>query len=183
MARLVAPPPRQVMAAAIESASFEEEQLPNKRESMIWKPRKECLLKNIPNVLDSEPEESEFSDISQNENDVSGSPVDCVRIHSDLEDLDDDVSGMPEAVTFLELQTASVYKIEEDWDKELEESECNPYDAGDLYCGSFQENNLLTSYSWREDLFYNPSCHHAACVAFTPPVRMTEPGQFDDADE
>ncbi|XP_076209862.1 coordinator of PRMT5 and differentiation stimulator isoform X1 [Aptenodytes patagonicus] len=182
MARLVAPPPRQVMAAAIESANFEEEQLPNKRETMTWRPRKECLLKNIPNVLDSESEESEFSDISHNENDVSGSPVDCVHLRPDLEDLGGEVSSMPEAVTFPELQTASVYEVE-DWDKELEDSECNPYDAGDLYCGSFQENNLLASYSWREDSFYNPGCHHAACLAFTPPVRMTEAGQFDDADE
>ncbi|KAM6345053.1 coordinator of PRMT5 and differentiation stimulator [Alca torda] len=150
---------------------------------MIWKPRKECLLKNIPNVLDSESEESEFSDNSHNENDVSGSPVDCVHIHSDLEDLDGEVSSMSEAVTFPELQTASLYEAEEDWDKELENSECNPYDAGDLHCGSFQENNLLASYSWREDSFYNPSCHHAACFAFTSPVRMTETGQFDDADE
>ncbi|KAM6049973.1 coordinator of PRMT5 and differentiation stimulator isoform 2-T2 [Theristicus caerulescens] len=170
------------MAAAIESASFEEEQLPNKRETITWKPRKECLLKNIPNVLDNESEESEFSDISHNENDVSGSPVDGVHIHPDLEDLGGEVSSMPEAVTFPELQTASVYEVE-DWDKELEDSECNPYDAGDLHCGSFQENNLLASYSWREDSFYNPGCHHAACLAFTPPVRMTETGQFDDADE
>ncbi|XP_054702826.1 coordinator of PRMT5 and differentiation stimulator isoform X2 [Grus americana] len=182
------------MAAAIESTSFEEEQLPNERKTMTWKPRKdkpkilgqnkadECLLKNIPNVLDSESEESEFSDTSHNENDVSGSPVDSVHIHPDLEDLGGEVSSMPEAVTFPELQTASVYGVE-DWDKELEDSECNPYDAGDLHCGSFQENNLLASYSWREDSFYNPGCHHAACLAFTPPVRMTETGQFDDADE
>ncbi|XP_055651348.1 coordinator of PRMT5 and differentiation stimulator isoform X1 [Falco peregrinus] len=181
MARLLAPPPRQVMAAVIESASFDEEQLSNKIETMTWKPRKECPLKNIPSVLDSESEESEFSDTSHNEN-VSGSPVDCAHIHPDLEDLDGEVSGMPEAVTFPELQTATVYEVE-DWDKELEESESNPYDAGDLHCGSFQESNLLASYSWREDSFYNPGCHHAACLVFTPPVRMTETGQFDDADE
>ncbi|KAM9639683.1 coordinator of PRMT5 and differentiation stimulator isoform 1-T3 [Morphnus guianensis] len=170
------------MAAAIESPSFEEEQLPNKRETMTWKPRKECLRKNIPHVLDSESEESEFSDTSHNENDVSDSPVDCVDIRPDLEDLGGEVCSMPEGVTFPEQQTVSVYEVE-DWDKELEDSECNPYDAGDLHCGSFQENNLLASYSWREDSFYNPGCHHAACLAFTPPVRMTEAGQFDDADE
>ncbi|NWW98426.1 COPRS protein, partial [Caloenas nicobarica] len=89
---------------------------------------------------------------------------------------------MLEAVTFPELQTASVYEVE-DWDKELEDSECSPYDAGDLCCGSFQENNLLASYSWREDSFYNPGCHHAASLTFTPPVRVTEIGQFDDAEE
>ncbi|XP_009953118.1 PREDICTED: coordinator of PRMT5 and differentiation stimulator [Leptosomus discolor] len=182
------------MAAAIESTSFEEEQLSNKRETMTWKPRKgkpkilgqnkaeEHLLKSIPNVLDNESEQSGLSDTSHNENDVSGSPVDYAHTHSDLEDLGSEDSSMPEAVTFPEMQTASVYEAE-DWDKELEDSECDPYDAADLHCGSFQENNLLVSYSWQEDSFYNPGCHHAACLAFTPPVRVTETGQFDDADE
>ncbi|NXX23089.1 COPRS protein, partial [Podargus strigoides] len=89
---------------------------------------------------------------------------------------------MPEAVTFPELQTTSVYEAE-DWDAELEDSESNPYDAADVYCGSFQENNLLASDSRREDSFYNPGCHHRDCIAFTRPVRVTESGQFDDADE
>lgn len=56
-------------------------------------------------------------------------------------------------------------------------------DADDFHCGSFQENNPLASYSWQEDSFYIPGCHHAASLAFTPPFRMTETGQFDDADE
>ncbi|XP_061867155.1 coordinator of PRMT5 and differentiation stimulator [Colius striatus] len=176
MARHEAPPPWQVMAAAIDSISFDEEQLPNKRETMTWKPQKEYLLKNIPNVLDSEFEESEFSDTCHDEGDVSGFPFDS----GDLEDLDGEVSSMPVAVTFSKLQTSSEL---EDWDKELEDSECSPYDDGDLHCGSFQENNLLASYSWQEDSFYNPGCHHAACIAFTPPVRVTVFGQFDDADE
>lgn len=97
----------------------------------------ECLLKNIPNVLDSESEESEFSDIFHNENDVSGSPVDCFHIRFDLEDLDGEVAGMPEAITFPELQTASVYEAE-DWDKELEDSECNPYGEYKFTCASFE---------------------------------------------
>ncbi|XP_075297290.1 coordinator of PRMT5 and differentiation stimulator [Opisthocomus hoazin] len=161
------------MAAATESTSFEEEQLPSKRETMTWKPRKECLLENIPNVQ-NESGESEFSDSSHDEEDVSSSSVDCVHILPDLEELGGEVSSMLEAVTFQEV---------EDWDKELEESECNPYDADDLYCGSFQENNLLASCSQQEDLFYSPCCHHAAHLNFTQPVRMTEFGQFDDADE
>ncbi|NXY85280.1 COPRS protein, partial [Alcedo cyanopectus] len=78
--------------------------------------------------------------------------------------------------------SAAVHEAE-DWDKELEDSESNPYDAGDFHCGSFQENNLLASYSWQENWFYNPECHHAACLTFTPPGRMTETGQFDDAEE
>ncbi|XP_030362513.1 coordinator of PRMT5 and differentiation stimulator [Strigops habroptila] len=179
------------MAGAIESESFKEEQLLNKRETMTWKPRKgkpemlgqnkvECLLKNMPNVPDSESEESEFSDTSHNENGIGGSPAHCVHAHADLEDLDEEVSTMSVAVTSPELQTAAVHDVE-DWDKELEDY--NPYDAGDFHCGSFQENNPLASYSWQEDSFYNPGCHHAASLAFTPPFRMTETGQFDDADE
>ncbi|NWV02013.1 COPRS protein, partial [Upupa epops] len=89
---------------------------------------------------------------------------------------------VPDAVTFPELQTAPVYEAE-DWDKELEEADCNPYDAEDFYCGNFQKNNLLASCVWQEDSFYNPSCHHAACLVFTPPIKITETGQFDDADE
>ncbi|KAM8992485.1 coordinator of PRMT5 and differentiation stimulator isoform 1-T2 [Ara ararauna] len=168
------------MAGAIESESFEEERLLNERETMTWKPREERLLKNIPDVRDSESEESEFSDTSHNESDTDGSPARAVRAHSDLEDLDGEVSSTSVAVTYPELQTAAVHEVE-DWDKELEDY--NPYDAGDFHCGSFQENNPLASYSWQEDSFYIPDCHHAASLAFTPPFRMTETGQFDDADE
>ncbi|XP_061233323.1 coordinator of PRMT5 and differentiation stimulator isoform X2 [Neopsephotus bourkii] len=168
------------MAGAIESESFEEERLQNERETMTWKPRKERLLKNIPGVLDGESEESEFSDTSHNESDTGGSPVCTGHAHSDLEDLDGELSNMSVAVTYPELQTAAAHEVE-DWDKELEDYD--PYDAGDFHCGSFQENNPLASYSWQEDSFYVPSCHHAASLAFKPPFRMTETGQFDDADE
>ncbi|XP_013034454.2 coordinator of PRMT5 and differentiation stimulator isoform X1 [Anser cygnoides] len=182
-----------VMAASLECINFEEEQLPDKRETMNWKPRKvkpiilgqtkadECLRKNIPRILDSDSEESEFSAISPYEDDVSRSPV-GYYVQPDLEDLDGEISNMLENVTSPEQQTALVYEVE-DWDKELEDSESNPYDAGDLYCGSFQENNLLVSYSLQEESLYNPCCHHAASLAFTLPVRVTEIGQFDDADE
>ncbi|XP_071619998.1 coordinator of PRMT5 and differentiation stimulator isoform X2 [Heliangelus exortis] len=170
------------MAPTIESARFEEEQLPNERKTMTWKLRKECLLKDIPDVLDSESEESELSDSSHNEGECSASPVQCDNLHPDLEDLVAEISGMPEAVTSPEPKAMSAYEVE-DWDKELEDSECDPYDADDFHCGSFQENNLLASYSWQVDSFYNPGCHHAASLAYTPPVRVTEAGQFDDADE
>ncbi|XP_057274633.1 uncharacterized protein LOC130604254 [Pezoporus wallicus] len=180
-----------VMAGAIESESFEEEGLLNERETITWKPRKdkpkitgqnkaEHLLKSIPGVLDRESEEGEFSDTSHNESDTDGSPARIGHTHSDLEDLDGEGSSMSMAVTYPELQTAAVHEVE-DWDKELED--CNPYDAGDFHCGSFQENNPLASYSWQEDSVYIPGCHHAASLAFTPPFRMTETGQFDDADE
>ncbi|XP_010135586.1 PREDICTED: coordinator of PRMT5 and differentiation stimulator [Buceros rhinoceros silvestris] len=182
------------MAAAIEATSLEEEQLPNKSKTMTWKPRRgkpkipgqnkaeEYFLKSFRNVCDSESEESELCDTSPNENDVSGSPVDCVDSPPHLDDWGSGVSSVPDAITFPEPQTASVYEPE-DWDKELEQSECGPYDADDFYCGSFQENNLLASYSWQDDSFYNPVHHHAASLVFTPPVGITEPGQFDDADE
>ncbi|XP_068511107.1 coordinator of PRMT5 and differentiation stimulator isoform X1 [Anas acuta] len=185
--------PHKVMAASLERTTFEEEQLPDEREAKNWKPRKvnpiilgqtkadECLRKNIPRVLDSDSEESEFSDTSSYEDDVGRSPA-GYHVLPDLEDLNCEISNMLENVTSPEQQSASVYEVE-DWDKELEESESNPYDAGDLYCGSFQENNPLVSYSLQEESLYNPCCHHAASLAFTLPVRVTEIGQFDDADE
>ncbi|XP_065591716.1 coordinator of PRMT5 and differentiation stimulator [Cyrtonyx montezumae] len=176
------------MAAPREHSGFEEERPPNEKEAMTWKhgavkhktfrqtEADECLLKNIPCVLDGDSEGSEFSDISVYEDDID------LHLNSEMEDLCSEISSMPEDITFPQQQAASTYEVE-DWDKELEEAECNPYDAGDIYCGSFQENDLLASCSLREDSLYNPCCHHAACVAFTLPVRMTEVGQFDDADE
>ncbi|KAM8992487.1 coordinator of PRMT5 and differentiation stimulator isoform 2-T3 [Ara ararauna] len=124
------------MAGAIESESFEEERLLNERETMTWKPREERLLKNIPDVRDSESEESEFSDTSHNESDTDGSPARAVRAHSDLEDLDGEVSSTSVAVTYPELQTAAVHEVE-DWDKELEDY--NPYDSWTIW---------RTSYMW-----------------------------------
>ncbi|OXB77037.1 UNVERIFIED_CONTAM: hypothetical protein H355_014859 [Colinus virginianus] len=136
----------------------------------------ECLLKDNPCVLDGDSEGSEFSDISVYEDDTD------LRMSTEMEDLCSKISSMPEDITFPQQQAAPAYEVE-DWDKELEEAECSPYDPGDIYCGSFQENNLLASYSLPEDSLYNPCCHHAACLAFTLPVRVTEVGQFDDADE
>jgi len=86
------------------------------------------LLENIPNVQ-NESGESEFSDSSHDEEDVSSSSVDCVHILPDLEELGGEVSSMLEAVTFQEV---------EDWDKELEESECNPYGEYKFTCASFE---------------------------------------------
>ncbi|XP_028940886.1 coordinator of PRMT5 and differentiation stimulator [Antrostomus carolinensis] len=149
------------MADAIESSSFKEEQLPpDENKTMIWKPRR-----GKPKIL------------GKNKADIENTSV-----YPDLEDLDVEFSSKLEALTFTELKTASYYEVE-DWEKELEELERDPYNADDFCCGSFQENNLLASYSWQEDLYYTPACHHAASFAFTPPVRTTEIGQFDDADE
>ncbi|NXL99611.1 COPRS protein, partial [Tyrannus savana] len=89
-------------------------------------------------------------------------------------------SSLPDS---LKLQNAAEHEVE-DWDKELEEFACSPYDADDLSWGSFQENNVLASYVWKEDWFYQPGCHHTACFVSPPRVRgEVESGQFDDADE
>ncbi|XP_064378761.1 coordinator of PRMT5 and differentiation stimulator isoform X3 [Dromaius novaehollandiae] len=114
------------MAAAVGYARLEEEQLPGQGGTATWKPRKECLPKNIPNIADSEAQESEFSDISHYEKDVSGSSVESAHFCSDLEDWDGEASSVPGAAVFPELQTAAEYEVE-DWDKELEDSEFNPY--------------------------------------------------------
>ncbi|XP_027547677.1 coordinator of PRMT5 and differentiation stimulator isoform X2 [Neopelma chrysocephalum] len=168
------------MAGAVDATNSEEKQLPNKRETMIWKPRKECLLDNIPNVPDSKSEESEASDASHSEGDDRVSSDDWYNAHFYLAEGDDEVSSIPDSP---KLQSASEYEVE-DWDKELEESACGPYDADDLSCGSFQENNVLVSSVWKQDWFYYPGCHHAACFVSPPRVsRKVESGQFDDADE
>lgn len=91
----------------------------------------ECLLKNILCVLDSDSEGSEFSDISACEDDVS------LHTDTDMEDLCGELSRMPEDVTFPQQQTASTYEVE-DWDKELEESECSPYGKYKFTGGSFE---------------------------------------------
>lgn len=97
----------------------------------------EYLLKSLPNVRDSESEESELSDTSHNENDVSDSPVDGVDSPPDLDYWGSIVSSVPDAITFPELQTASVYEVE-DWDKELEESELGPYGEYRFTCALFE---------------------------------------------
>ncbi|NWQ58750.1 COPRS protein, partial [Neopipo cinnamomea] len=90
------------------------------------------------------------------------------------------VSSIPDSP---KLQSAAEHEVE-DWDRELEEFAFSPYDADDLSCGSFQEKNVLASYVWKEDWFYQPGSHHTAC--FVSPPRVSSEvvsGQFDDADE
>nr|XP_009677224.1 PREDICTED: coordinator of PRMT5 and differentiation stimulator isoform X3 [Struthio camelus australis] len=115
------------MAAAVGFARLEEERLPSEGGAAAWRPRKECLLKNIPNIADNEAQEGEFPDIPHYEKDASGSPVESAHFCPDLEDSDGEASSMPEAAAFPELQTASEYEVE-DWDKELEDSEFTPYE-------------------------------------------------------
>ncbi|XP_039937737.1 coordinator of PRMT5 and differentiation stimulator isoform X1 [Hirundo rustica] len=117
------------MAAASEAANSEGKQLPNKTETVIWKPRKECLLQNIPNVPDGTSEESVSASTSPNEGDVSGSTDEgWYNIYADLDVWDSEVSNIPESSV---QQDVSEHEVE-DWDKELEESTYGPY--GTLLC-------------------------------------------------
>ncbi|XP_025902582.1 coordinator of PRMT5 and differentiation stimulator [Nothoprocta perdicaria] len=170
------------MAAVVGCVPLEEEQGPSDGGAATWAPGRECFPKNIANVAESGAQDDEFSDISHSEEDVSEFAVESINSWSDLEESEGEASSVSQAAAFPELQTAADYEVE-DWDKELEDSELNPYDAGDLPCGSFQENNLLALYSWQEDSMYNPGCYHAASITFTSPVRIIETGQFDDAEE
>ncbi|XP_072792999.1 coordinator of PRMT5 and differentiation stimulator isoform X2 [Taeniopygia guttata] len=112
------------MAAASGTATSEGKQLPSKRETMVWKPRKECFLQNIPNVPDGKSEESESTSTAPNEDDVSGSTDEgWYNIYADLDVWDSEVSNVPESSG---QQDASEHEVE-DWDKELEESTCGPY--------------------------------------------------------
>ncbi|NXN84959.1 COPRS protein, partial [Bombycilla garrulus] len=77
-------------------------------------------------------------------------------------------------------QDASEHEVE-DWDKELEESACSPYDADDFLCGSFEENPFGLCVR-KEDWFFNPTCRHAPRFVFPPRDKRVENGQFDDAE-
>ncbi|XP_056361932.1 coordinator of PRMT5 and differentiation stimulator [Oenanthe melanoleuca] len=168
------------MAAASEAANSDGKQLPNKKGTMIWESRKECLLQNIPPVLHGKSEESPSASTSCHEGDVSGSTDEgWCNIYAGLDVWNSEVSNIPESSG---QQDASPHEVE-DWDKELEEADCSPYDADDFSCGSFEESNLFGSFEWKKDWFYNPGCHHTPRFVFPPRVRTVEKGQFDDADE
>ncbi|XP_023794516.1 coordinator of PRMT5 and differentiation stimulator isoform X4 [Cyanistes caeruleus] len=131
-----------VDSVLVMAAASEEKLLPNKTEIVVWKPRKECLQQNIPNVPDGKSEESESASTSPSEGDVSGSTDEgWYNIYADLDVWDNEVSSIPESSG---QQDASEHEVE-DWDRELEEFTCGPYDADDLSCGSFEENNLSSS--------------------------------------
>ncbi|KAF4801929.1 hypothetical protein TURU_030192 [Turdus rufiventris] len=139
----------------------------------------ECLLQNIPPVPHGKSEESQSASTSLHEGDVSGSTDEgWCNTYAGLDVWNSEISNIPECSG---QQDASAQEVE-DWDKELEESACSPYDADDFSCGSFEENNLFGSYVWKEDWFYNPGCHHTPCFVFPPRVRTVEKGQFDDAE-
>ncbi|XP_070592103.1 coordinator of PRMT5 and differentiation stimulator isoform X2 [Erythrolamprus reginae] len=135
-----------------------------KAKTFIWKPWKELTEKveaKISNLEDSD----DFEDF-QSENE------DC---KSDNEDYN--------IAVFPEMTTVTQYE-EEDWDKEMEESENNKnsYDLDDIiYCGSFWDGNGQASSSVQEEPLYDPSLHHVAPLSLIHLKAMTEDGQFEDA--
>ncbi|XP_023794515.1 coordinator of PRMT5 and differentiation stimulator isoform X3 [Cyanistes caeruleus] len=113
-----------VDSVLVMAAASEEKLLPNKTEIVVWKPRKECLQQNIPNVPDGKSEESESASTSPSEGDVSGSTDEgWYNIYADLDVWDNEVSSIPESSG---QQDASEHEVE-DWDRELEEFTCGPY--------------------------------------------------------
>ncbi|XP_019349723.1 coordinator of PRMT5 and differentiation stimulator isoform X1 [Alligator mississippiensis] len=166
--------------------SCQEAALLKGRKTTNWWPPKD--------IPDGESQQSGFPGISSCQNDtaglttdMSGSSAESTGDSDDQNDLqewelDTEVSSVPVAAWFPELKTDPKYE-EEDWDKELEDSKCNPYDAEDLHWGSLQENNLVAPGAWQAESLFNPVGHHPVPLALKPPNRIPEIGQFDDADE
>lgn len=77
---------------------------------------------------------------------MSGSSAESTGDSDDQNDLqewelDTEVSSVPVAAWFPELKTDPKYE-EEDWDKELEDSKCNPY-------GRYRFARASTKPAWR----------------------------------
>ncbi|XP_075760376.1 coordinator of PRMT5 and differentiation stimulator [Pelodiscus sinensis] len=176
-----------VAVAAGDCTCHEEEELVKGGKIVTWRPRKGCLARNLSDDESHQNKFSDFpcyeSDTSHVDSDSSGPPIKCLGdfddFQSDLEswELNDEAC----AASFHELKINPQYE-EEDWDKELEAAECNPYDAEDIDCDSLQGSDLLPSCAWEEEFLYDPRCHHAAPLTLSLPNRLPEVGQFDDAD-
>nr|XP_032661548.1 coordinator of PRMT5 and differentiation stimulator isoform X2 [Chelonoidis abingdonii] len=120
----------EITVAAGDCTCHEEEELVKGGKVVNWRPGKGHLARN---VSDGESHQSRFSGCPCYESDTthsdsSGPPIkyigDFDDFQSDLEnwELDDEAC----VVSFPELKIDSPYE-EEDWDKELEDAECNPY--------------------------------------------------------
>ncbi|XP_062977546.1 coordinator of PRMT5 and differentiation stimulator-like [Elgaria multicarinata webbii] len=106
-------------------------------------------------------------------------------LESDLGDceLDGEGCSMPTNTAFPEMKTTTQYE-EEDWDKELAESENNnnPYGFEDvMHCGSFLDQNPAALCPIQDKPLYNPSLHHVAPLTLSRLEAMPVDGQFDDA--
>ncbi|XP_058028793.1 coordinator of PRMT5 and differentiation stimulator isoform X3 [Ahaetulla prasina] len=149
------------------SITEQEEVEVKKAKAFIWRPGKGLIEKveaKISNLEDSD----DFEDF-QSENE---------EWKSDYEDYD-----VATQTVFPEMKTVIQYE-EEDWDKEMEDSENNKnsYDLDDIiYCGSFWDGNGQASYSVQEEPLYDPSLHHVAPLTLIHLKAVTEDGQFEDA--
>ncbi|KAM6474450.1 coordinator of PRMT5 and differentiation stimulator isoform 3-T3 [Liasis olivaceus] len=147
------------------STTIGQEEVEVKRaKSFIWSPGKETVVAKI-----STPEDSDdFEDFpSENE---------------DWELIGEDCS-MPTLTVFPEMKPVSLYE-EEDWDKELADSENNknPYDLDDIiHCGGFLDGNPEAFCSVQEEPLYDPSLYHVAPLTLIHLEAVIEDGQFEDA--
>ncbi|XP_043384289.1 coordinator of PRMT5 and differentiation stimulator isoform X5 [Chelonia mydas] len=115
-----------ITVAAGDCTCHEEEELVKGGTLVNWRPRKGCLARN---VSDGESHQSRFSGCPCYESDTahsdsSGPPIKWL---GDLDDFQSDLEDWELDASFPELKIDSQYE-EEDWDKELEDAECNPYE-------------------------------------------------------
>ncbi|XP_048674080.1 coordinator of PRMT5 and differentiation stimulator isoform X1 [Caretta caretta] len=117
----------EITVPAGDCTCHEEEELVKGGTVVNWRPRKGCLARN---VSDGESHQSRFSGCPCYESDTahsdsSGPPIKWL---GDLDDFQSDLEDWELDASFPELKIDSQYE-EEDWDKELEDAECNPYVA------------------------------------------------------
>uniref|UniRef100_A0A2D4HMN2 Coordinator of PRMT5 and differentiation stimulator n=1 Tax=Micrurus lemniscatus lemniscatus TaxID=129467 RepID=A0A2D4HMN2_MICLE len=144
----------------------QEEVEVKKAKAFIWRPWKE-LTEKVEAKISTLEDSDDFEDF-QSENDWK----------SDDEDYD-----VATQTVFPEMTAVTQYE-EEDWDKEMEDSENNKnsYDLDDIiYCGSFWDGSGQASYSVQEEHLYDPSIHHVAPLILIHLKTVTEDGQFEDA--
>ncbi|KAG8129360.1 hypothetical protein E2320_016045 [Naja naja] len=149
------------------SITEQEEVEVKKAKAFIWRPWK-GLTEKVEAKINTLEDSDDFEDYqSENEN-----------WKSDDEDYD-----VATQTVFPEMTEVTQYE-EEDWDKEMGDSENNKnsYDLDDIiYCGSFWDGNGQASYSVQEEPLYDPSLHHVAPLSLIHLKAVTEDGQFEDA--
>ncbi|XP_039199530.1 coordinator of PRMT5 and differentiation stimulator isoform X2 [Crotalus tigris] len=146
----------------------QEEVEVKKAKTFIWRPGK-GLTEKVEAKINTLEDCDDFEDF-QSENE-------------DWESVDEYCSVATETV-FPEMKTVTQYEEEEDWDKEMADSENNKnsYDLDDIiYCGGFRDGNGEASYSVHEEPLYDPSLHHVAPLTLIHLKAVTEDGQFEDA--
>ncbi|XP_026536564.1 coordinator of PRMT5 and differentiation stimulator isoform X2 [Notechis scutatus] len=149
------------------SLDCREEVEVKKAKAFIWRPWK-GLTEKVEAKISTLEDSDDFEDFQSENEDWK----------SDDEDYD-----VATQTVFPEMTAVTQYE-EEDWDKEMEDSENNKnsYDLDDIiYCGSFWDGNGQASYSVQEEPLYDPSLHHVAPLTLIHLKAVTEDGQFEDA--